>query len=131
MWKIDIGICDKRFIWNLSNCECECDKSCDIGEYENYENWKYKKKLVDKLVEECTKNVEEVKLPKITLAEDENKHKNKCSFVHCTLFYFNNFYNKLCNWYLFWLVQIKKLFLDIIMSIKQQIININGKYQTN
>ena len=29
---IDKGSCDKRFIWNPSNCECECDKSCDVGE---------------------------------------------------------------------------------------------------
>ena len=27
---IDKRICDKGFIWNP---ECECDKSCDIGEY--------------------------------------------------------------------------------------------------
>ena len=26
-------MCDERFIWNPSNCECECDKSCNIGEY--------------------------------------------------------------------------------------------------
>ena len=26
-------MCDKGFIWNPSNCECECDKSCHIGEY--------------------------------------------------------------------------------------------------
>ena len=25
------GVCGKGFIWNPSNCECECDKSCDIG----------------------------------------------------------------------------------------------------
>ena len=30
---IDKEICDKQFIWNPNNCECECDKSCDIGEY--------------------------------------------------------------------------------------------------
>ena len=30
-------------------------------------------------VEECTENVKEVKLAKITSAEDENKHKNKYS----------------------------------------------------
>ena len=30
---IDKGACDKGFICNFSNCECECDKSCDIGEY--------------------------------------------------------------------------------------------------
>ena len=29
---IDKGICDKGFIWNPSNFECEYDKSCGIGE---------------------------------------------------------------------------------------------------
>ena len=67
---IDKGVCDKGFIWNPSNCECECDKSCDVGEYLDYENCKCRKKLVDKLVEECTENVEEVKLAKITSAEN-------------------------------------------------------------
>ena len=27
---IDKGVCDKGYIFNLSNCECECDKSCNI-----------------------------------------------------------------------------------------------------
>ena len=27
---IDKGVYDKGFIWSPSNCECECDKSCDI-----------------------------------------------------------------------------------------------------
>ena len=40
---IDKGVCDKEFIWNPSNCECECDKSCDIGEYLDHENCKCKK----------------------------------------------------------------------------------------
>ena len=30
---IDKGICDKGYIWNPSNCKCECDKSCEFGEY--------------------------------------------------------------------------------------------------
>ena len=30
---IDKGLWDKGFIWNLSNCECECDKACNVGEY--------------------------------------------------------------------------------------------------
>ena len=25
---------------NLGNCECECDKLCDVGEYLDYENCK-------------------------------------------------------------------------------------------
>ena len=36
-------MCDKGFIWNPSNCECECDKSCDVGEYLDYENGNCKK----------------------------------------------------------------------------------------
>ena len=27
---IEKGICDKGFIWNPDNCECECDKSCHV-----------------------------------------------------------------------------------------------------
>ena len=56
---IDKGICDKRLIWNPSNCECECDKSCDIGEYLYYKNCKCRKRIIDKLVEECNKNINE------------------------------------------------------------------------
>ena len=69
---IDKGLCNKGFIWNPSNCECECDRACDTGEYLDYENCKCRKKVVDKLVDECTETVEEVKLAKITLAENEN-----------------------------------------------------------
>ena len=54
---IDKGICDKNFIWNLSNCECEWDKSCDIRQYLNYKNCKCRNKIIDKLVEECSKNI--------------------------------------------------------------------------
>ena len=31
-------IYDKGFNWNPSNCECECRKSCDGGEYLDYKN---------------------------------------------------------------------------------------------
>ena len=73
------GVCDKGFIWNPSNCKCECDKSFDIGEYLDYLNCKCRKRLIDKLVEECTENIEETKL-----VENENKHENKCS--SCTVY---------------------------------------------
>ena len=79
---IDKGVCDKGSILNSSNCECECDQSCDIGEYFDYENSKNRKRLVDKLVEKCTKTVEEVKLAKITLAE----HGNRCGCSSCKLY---------------------------------------------
>ena len=83
---IDKGVCEKMFIWNPSNCECECEKSSDVGQYLDYENCKCRKTLVDKLVQECTENVEEVKLANITSAEDENSI--NAVFSHCTLCYF-------------------------------------------
>ena len=54
------------------------DKSCDVGEYLDYENCKCSKKLVDKLNEECTENIDEIKIA------IGNKHKNKCS--SCALY---------------------------------------------
>ena len=58
------------------------------------------KKLVDKLVEKCTENVEEVRLAKIISAEDENKHKCSSSTLY-TVFFFNTCYIQRWNWYLF------------------------------
>ena len=52
---------DNGYIWNPSNCECECDKSCDVGEYLHYKNCKCRKRLVDRLMEECNEIVEEGK----------------------------------------------------------------------
>ena len=75
---IDKRVCDKELIWNPSNCECECDQACDIGEYLDYENCKCRKKLVD----ECTETVKEVKLAKITRAE--NKSGN--TYSSCTVY---------------------------------------------
>ena len=39
-------------------------------------------KLVDQIVDECAETVEEVKIAKITLAENENK----CKCSYCTLY---------------------------------------------
>ena len=72
---IDKGICDKEFFWNPSNCECKCDKNCDFNEYLDCENCKCRNKLVDKLINECTETIEEVKLAEIIPLENENNYK--------------------------------------------------------
>ena len=41
---IDKEVCDKGFIWNPSNCECEFDKACDVRKYLDYESCKCRKK---------------------------------------------------------------------------------------
>ena len=43
------------------------------------QNVRCRKRLIDKLVEECSENIDEVKMTRITLAEDENKHKSSCT----------------------------------------------------
>ena len=62
---------------------CECDKLRDIGEYLDYENCKCRKKLVDKLVEECTENVNEAKITEATEIT-ENKSKSSCT-IHVVI----------------------------------------------
>ena len=61
---IDKGIRDKRFIWNPSNpssSECDCAKSCDVGQYLDIQTTKsanVEKHFFDRLVEECSENID-------------------------------------------------------------------------
>ena len=82
---IDKGEGDKGFIWNLSNCECECDKSSGVGECLDYSNCKCRKKLLDSLVEECTKDIDETKLVNITI-ENKNNSRGTSHDVYKALF---------------------------------------------
>ena len=54
------------------------NESCDIDEYLGYSNCKCRKRLVDKLDQKCTKNIDEVKIT------SKNEHENKYS--SCTLY---------------------------------------------
>ena len=120
---IDKGACDKGYAWNPSNCECECDKSCDIGEYLDYENCKCRKRLVDKLVGECAESIDEVKIV--------SESKNTFNSAYCTLCCFQCFLQLMLELVLIlfttntWIV-IKKLFLNMIMFIMRKN-NINGR----
>ena len=95
-WLIKVYVI-KGFIWNPSNCECECGKLWDIGEYLDYENCNCRKTLVDKLVEECTETNDEVNLAKLTVAENENKY--KCSSRTLYIVLFSIIFT--INWYFF------------------------------
>ena len=76
---IDKIICNKGFIWNPSNCKCECDKSCDIGEYLYYKNYKCRQKIIHKLVEEYSKNIDGNKMI-------YNKTVNAKACISCTIY---------------------------------------------
>ena len=75
------GVWNKRFIWNPSHCECESDKSCNVGEYLDYKNCKRRKRLVDKLVDEYSENIDEVKMVAITLFGHGNLCKCSSQFM--------------------------------------------------
>ena len=68
---------------NPSNCECECDKSCSIGEYLDYSSCKCRKKLIDPLAEECIENIDKTKLVNTTI---ENKDTCRSYVVYKVLF---------------------------------------------
>ena len=82
---IDKGICDKRFTWSQSNCECECDKLCDIGEYLDYENFKCRKRLTDKLVEECSESIDKNEMICNSTLNDHSNVCGNCERSSCTV----------------------------------------------
>ena len=53
----------------------------------DYEHCKCRKKLVDKLVDECAETIEEVKLARIIYAENENSYKCSSCTVYIVLFW--------------------------------------------
>ena len=83
-------MCDKGFIGNPSNSECEYHKLCDVGEYSDYKNCQCRKSLINKLIEECSKNIYENKTLDIIPLDSVplNVYKKVCSscMVYIVLF---------------------------------------------
>ena len=78
----------------------------------DHENCKCRKKLVDKLVDECTETVEEVKLTKIILAENENSYKCSSCTVYTVLFwiFFTNNVGGIGAYFIYFQKYLKKMF---------------------
>ena len=83
---IDKGMCDKGFIRNPSNSDGECDKSCDIGEYLDYKNCRCRKKITDKLVEECSENIDGNEILYNDIFSSSNNKTCDSSVVYIILF---------------------------------------------
>ena len=84
------------------------------------------------IVQECTENIEEVKPAGITLFEHGNVC--KCSYIIyvvliAIIFTIDN--ETVSFVYSNTRIVKKKLLSEVILSIKKQIVNINGKYQRN
>ena len=63
----------------------ECDKNCGVSEYLDYENCKCRKKLVDKIIDECAETIDETKLANITFTENENNYQCGSCIVYIVL----------------------------------------------
>ena len=70
---------------NPRNCECECDKLCDIEQYLDYKNCKCRKKLVDKLIEEYSENIGGNEIIYNGTVNNNEKVSNSCT-VYIALF---------------------------------------------
>ena len=46
--------CTKRYTWYPSTCECQCDTWCKPGQYLDHKNCICKKKLIGRVIAECT-----------------------------------------------------------------------------
>ena len=67
---IDKRSCGKEFI---SYCDCKCDKCCDVVECLDYENCKCRKRLIKKLAEKYSENIDgNTMLYNKTLDDHEN-----------------------------------------------------------
>ena len=83
--------------------------------------------MVNKSVEECNETIDEVKQTKITLAENENIYKCNSCILYIVLFSIFFTINVGIGAYFVYYKYVnrnKKMFLDMIMFIKQKIINI-------
>ena len=84
---------DKGYIWNPSNCACECDKSCGIGQYLDNKRFVCRNSLVDKLVEECTNVTDGDAIYNKTLTAASND----CSSCTLYILLFAVFFINKCN----------------------------------
>ena len=121
------------FIWNPSNCECECDKSCDVGEYLDDGNYNYRKKLVEKLVEECTENIDGLKIAGTPLFERRNESKSSCTIYVVLIAIVFTISLGICTYFIYYkyMNYNGKTASKYNYVYQRSVININGKYQRN
>ena len=126
---IDKGMCNKRFNWNPSNSECECDKSCDVGECLHYKNCKCRQSLLDKLVEECSENIDKKELHSMKLHSNQmiyNSTPNDYEQIRSSCVY-------IVFLVIFFIISISISITIIYFHwyLKNKHIEINGKYQAH
>ena len=82
-------VCDKGYMWNPSTWSCECDKYCKAGQYIEYRECVYRKKLIDDLIEQCT-TVVDIEINKgtdlVNISSDSVNRSSSSSNIYLLLF---------------------------------------------
>ena len=83
--------------------------------------------------EECTENIDEVKIAGMALFENRNYCKSSCTIYVVLIAIVFTTTIGIGTYFIYYkhMYHDKKLLLNTIMSTNHQIININGKYQRN
>ena len=127
------GMCNKGCIWNPSNCDSEYDKSCNVEEYLDYKNCKCRKRIVDKLFEECSEDIDgNEMIYNITFnVTPLNDYKRVCNtratcIVLSVIFSVINISISSVFIYFYWYLKKTTFVLSLILILKQQFIRCNS-----
>ena len=78
-------MCDKGYIFNPSNCKCECDKWCNTSQYLDYSDCKCKMKIIDLIVKKCTQ-YDDDKTKLVNITDNKTKIVNKTIENSCKVY---------------------------------------------
>ena len=67
-------------MWNPSTRSCQCDRYCETGQYLDYKNCVCRKKIIDDLIEQCTRIID------IEIKNDTSSKKNDESNTYLIFF---------------------------------------------
>ena len=131
--RLDATVRHNKQRWNNDKCRCECKELIDKGV--DYKKCKCKKRLVNKLAEECTENIEETRLVKLTSTEwnsVENKRRHNSCILYIVSFSIIFLISIGISCYFYWYAKKMLLMLSLVPVLKQQFNKlINGRSQTN
>ena len=73
-------VCDKGYMWNPSTCSCKYDRYCEAGQYLDYKNCVYRKKIIDDLIQQCT-SIVDMDIKNNTLSKKNDESSSDIYFI--------------------------------------------------
>ena len=78
-------VCDKGYMWNPSTCSCECDRYCETGQFLDYKNCVWRKKIIDDLIGQCT-SIVDMDIKNNTLSQKNDESSSNIYFILFIIF---------------------------------------------